>query len=101
MPGIKIIENQDGSIAFLPDRPNAQPNQPLGVNAKALVTWNNETNRTITLQAVPAGSEPKYITEPIPPGSVSSPIFQVTQSFTYSCVDPPQPQHKIVVSGTA
>ena len=98
MPGIKIIE-VDGGIAFQPDRPNAQPNQPLGARSGDLVTWNNMTNSTLTLQSVDPPNV--YITEPIPAGSVSSPIFQVTGNLTYSCVDPPQPQHSIVVSTTS
>jgi hypothetical protein len=97
VPGIKIIQNQDGTIAFLPDRPGAQPNQPLGARAGALITWNNETDRTLALVSIPPGT---YITEPIPAGSVSSPIFSAA-NLTYSCVDPPQPQHSIVVSGTS
>ena len=98
MPGIKIIQVDGGGIAFQPDRPNAQPNQPLGARSGDLVTWNNMTNSTLTLQSIPPGT---YITEPIPAGSVSSPIFRVTGNLTYSCVDPPQPQHSIVVSTTS
>ena len=97
MPSIKIIK-VDGGIAFQPDRPGAKPGQPLGANSGDLVTWNNQTDNTLTLVSVPPGT---FITNPIPAGSVSSPIFQVTESLTYSCVDPPQPQHKIVVPPTA
>jgi len=99
MPGIRIIQDQDGTIAFLPDRPDAQPNQPLGAIAGAPVTWNNETDRTLTLVSVPPSTVP-FITNPIQPGSVSSPIFPAA-NLTYSCVDPPLPQHRIVVSGTS
>ena len=97
MAGIKIIE-ADGGIAFQPDRPNAQVNEPLGARNGDLVTRNNMTNRTLTLQSIPPGT---YITEPIPAGRVSSPFFRVTGNLTYSCVDPPQPQHSIVVSTTS
>lgn len=95
MAGIKIIK-VDGGIAFQPDRPGAQPGQPLGANENDLVTWYNMTDTTLALVSIPPGT---YITEPIPAGTVSSPIFQVPSTgLTYSCVDPPQPQHKIVVA---
>ena len=95
MPSIKIIKADDGGIAFQPDRPNAQPNQPLGARSGDLVTWNNQTDRTLTLQSIPPGT---FITDAIPAGSVSSPIFKVPSTgLTYSCVDPPEPQHSIVI----
>ena len=95
MPSIKIIEVDGGGIAFQPDRPNAQRNQPLGARAGDLVTWNNMTNRKLTLQSIPPGT---FITNAIPAGTVSSPIFQVPSTgLTYSCVDPPEPQHSIVI----
>jgi hypothetical protein len=96
MPSIKIVQNDDGTIAFLPDRPNAQPNQPLGVKNGALVTWNNETDRTLTLVAIDPNPT-EYITDPIDAGKVSSPMYKVSHNLTYSCVDPANPQHQIVI----
>jgi hypothetical protein len=100
MAGIKIIKAEGVGIAFQPDRPGAQPGQPLGANEGDLITWNNMTDDTVNLVSVPAGTP---ITGPIPAGSVSSPIFQVPATgLTYSCVEFPQAQHKIVVvTGTA
>jgi hypothetical protein len=46
---IKIIDLGGGKIAFQPDLPRARKNQPLGVNKNDLVTWNNMTNKTLTL----------------------------------------------------
>ena len=93
MASIKIIENQDGTITFQNDWPGAEPNQPFGLTAGTMVTWNNTTNRTIELVSDPPGT---YITEPIAAGSVSSPIFSAA-NLKYSCVDPPTPQHEIVI----
>ena len=90
---IIINELADGTITFTPDVPKAVANQPLGANAKDNVTWNNRTNRDLTLKSInPANL---YLTEPIPAGQVSDPIF-VAQTVTYSCVNPSQPQHSIV-----
>jgi hypothetical protein len=91
---IIIDELSDGSITFTPDLPNAVAGQPLGVNAGDTVTWNNRTSRELALQSVPPGV---YLTDPIPQGQVSSPILRVTKSVIYSCVNPTQPQHSIVV----
>ena len=71
---ITILDLGNGQIAFLPAVPGAQQNQPLGVNENDLVTWNNTTNNTLTLQVNPAGT---YLADPIPPGQVSDPIFRV------------------------
>lgn len=91
---ITILDLGNGQIAFLPAVPGAQLNQPLGVNASDLVTWNNTTNNTLTLQSNPAGT---YLTDPIPPGQVSDPIFKVAASVTYACTSPTTPQHSIQI----
>lgn len=92
---IIINELADGTITFTPDLPQAAPNQPLGANAKDNVTWNNRTNRELTLRSITPAN--LYLTEPIPAGQVSDPIFSA-QSVIYSCVSPSQPQHSIVVN---
>lgn len=92
---ITILDLGNGQIAFQPAVPGAQQNQPLGVSTNDLVTWNNTTNLTLTLQASnPAGL---FLTDPIPPGQVSDPIFRVSGSVFYACKDPPTPTHSIQI----
>ena len=102
---IIISQNPDGTVTFKPDLPTAQRGQPLGVQADDLVTWNNTTNQTLTLQSItPSGL---YLTDPIPAGQVSDPIFSVSTipnnatTVTYSCKSPAQQQHSIVVITSA
>jgi hypothetical protein len=92
---IIINELPDGTITFTPDLPQAVANQPLGAKARDNVTWNNRTNRELTLQSITPAN--LYLTEPIQAGEVSDPIFPA-QSVIYSCVNPSQPQHSIVVT---
>jgi hypothetical protein len=93
---ITILDLGHGKIAFLPAVPGAQLNQPLGVSANDLVTWNNTTNSTLTLVSQTA-SVP-YLTDPIPPGKVSDPIFKVTAPvITYACAKPTTPTHSIQI----
>jgi hypothetical protein len=108
---ITINQLPDGTFTFTPFVPGAHVGQPLGVSSGDLVTWNNQTNGEIKLQSVqPTGL---YLTEPIPAGSVSNPIFQfplpiptdATKTVTavgYSRVPPgspppAQPDHWIIV----
>jgi hypothetical protein len=81
---ITINQLPDGTFTFTPYVPGAYVGQPLGVSSGDLVTWNNQTNGEIKLQSI----QPKdtYLTEPIPAGSVSSPIFQVNATVGYSRV---------------
>jgi hypothetical protein len=91
---ITILDLGKGQIAFLPAVPGAQLNQPLGVNQGDLVTWNNTTNNTLTLQSNPTGT---FLADPIPPGKVSDPMFKVVASVTYACTNPTTPQHSIQI----
>ena len=91
---ITILDLGNGQIAFQPAVPGAQLNQPLGVNQDDLVTWNNTTNNTLTLNRSirPARSSPTRFR----PGQVSDPMFKVgAASVTYSCTNPTTPQHSI------
>jgi hypothetical protein len=95
-----IIIEQVGNdgVAFRPDVPGGQRGQPLGVKSGDDVTWNNTTDLDLELVSIPPGT---FLTDPIPAGQVSDPIFNVTQAagetITYSCVQPSQPQHSIAV----
>lgn len=91
---ITIIELPNNTVTFRPDLPGAHQGQPLGVNSGDLVTWNNTTNKTLTLVSIPPGT---YLTDPIPAGQVSDPIFMVGASVVYSCTNPTQQQHSIVI----
>jgi hypothetical protein len=94
---ITINQLPDGTFTFTPFVPGAHVGQPLGVSSGDLVTWNNQTNGEIKLQSIqPAGV---YLTEPIPAGSVSNPIFPVSATVGYSRVPPGSrpPDHWIIV----
>lgn len=98
---IKIVKLPNGKVAFQPDLPNAQPGQPLGVNKGDFVTWNNETDEDRHPVAT-SGSPPPYLTEDIPAGEVSDPIFKVSQNagttITYVLAGDSSVQGSIVVS---
>jgi hypothetical protein len=91
MPGI-IFKTVDGKTVLQPDWPGTKPGDPLKVKRGDFVTWNNRTNEIHHPVAItPAGL---FLTDEIPPGRVSSPIFNVTQSpsptpppttITYMC----------------
>jgi len=94
---IKIVELADGTVAFQPDVAGATPGQPLGVKAGDLVTWNNRTNQAHWPVAT---SSQTFLTNEIPAGQVSDPIFQVPNSenrVRYSCRHHPQEQGVIEV----
>lgn len=97
--GIEITQLANGDVAFRPDRPDAVIGQPLGASVGDNVIWTNRTNNTLTLRSIdPPG---KFLTDPIPAGESSDPIFNVDGSVTYACVNPPQRQHSIVVPKTS
>ena len=97
--GIEITQLPDGNVAFRPDRPDATIGQPLGASVGDTVIWTNRTDNTLRLQSIdPPG---KYLTDPIPPGQASDPMFRIDGSVTYACVKPPQQQHSIVVPPTS
>jgi hypothetical protein len=91
---IKIIDLGNGTVTFQPEVPGAQQGQPLGVSSGDLVTWNNTTNKSLTLQSDPAGT---FLTNPIPAGQVSDPIFKVTASVNYACTNPTEQKHSIMI----
>lgn len=92
--GIDIIELKDGTMAFQPDLPHSHVGQPLTASKNDLVTWYNRTNRTITLESIPAGT---FLTDPIPAGDGSDPIFRVGKTVVYHCKDVASQQHSIEV----
>lgn len=92
---IIITQLPNGTVGFRPDLPGATIGQPLGAATGDIVNWNNQTDNTLTLVSIPAGT---FLTDPIPAGQASDPGFSVpTVSITYSCVKPDQQQHSIVV----
>jgi hypothetical protein len=90
MPGI-IFKTVDGKTVLQPDRPGANPGDPLQAVLGDLITWNNETDDIHHPVAItPAGL---FLTDEIPPGRASSPMFNVTQSpatITYQCSRHPE-----------
>jgi hypothetical protein len=64
------------TITFTPDVAGAKVGQPLGASQFDDITWNNRTNQEIKLISIqPPGL---FLTEPIPAGKVSNPIFAMT-----------------------
>jgi hypothetical protein len=64
------------TITFTPDVARAKEGQPLGASQFDDITWNNRTNQEIKLISIqPPGL---FLTEPIPAGKVSNPIFAMT-----------------------
>ncbi len=70
-----IIEEVGGKVVFRPDVPGAQAGDPLGADVGDIVTWNNRTNDAHH----PVATEPGglFLTEDIPAGQVSSPMFNI------------------------
>jgi hypothetical protein len=96
---IEITQIREGEVGFRVALPGNAIGQPLGASNGDNVNWYNKTDKTLTLVSIsPAGL---YLTDPIPPGEASDPIFQVSGSVTYQCVAPTQQQHSIVVPPTA
>ena len=84
MPGI-VFKNVGGKTVLQPDRPGAQPGDPYQADLGDLITWNNETNDIHHPVAIDPVTT--YLTDEIPPGRVSSPIFNVEEAktITYQC----------------
>jgi len=108
---IKIIQLNATTVTFQPDQTGAAQGQPLGVNTGDNITWNNMTNNelqlvvsTITLNGVAQPVVQLFQGIRFQPGSASNPIFNVTQAsgtvITYSCRDPGQQSHQIVVGSS-
>jgi hypothetical protein len=72
---IRILDAPGGTVVFWPWVPGAKAGDPLTVQANDIVTWNNMSVSTVTLQSLSAGVT--FITNPIPSGQVCSPGFQV------------------------
>jgi hypothetical protein len=72
---IRILDAPGGSVVFWPWVPGAKPGDPLMAEGNDIVTWNNMSANTVTLQ--PLDKDVSFITNPIPSGEVCSPGFQV------------------------
>ena len=92
---IRILDQPGGGVVFWPWIPGAKAGDNLIANAADLVTWNNMTNKTLTLKSINPPNT--FLTDPIPAGKVSDPIFKVTKSVTYACTNPTTPQHSIQI----
>jgi hypothetical protein len=92
---IEITQIREGEVGFRLALPGNDIGQPLSASNGDDVVWYNKTDKTLTLVSI---SPPNtYLTNPIPAGEPSDPIYQVKGSVTYRCVDPPQQQHSIEV----
>jgi hypothetical protein len=78
---IRILDAPGGTVVFWPWVPGAKAGDPLTVAANDIVTWNNMSSNTVTLQPLDAGV--KFITNPIPSGQVCDPGLQVTATLNY------------------
>jgi hypothetical protein len=96
------IKQKGGALTFTPDNlggPDNQPaheNQPLGVFKFDNVTWNNRTNHAIALTQVYPQNSNLIPFPSIPPGQVSNPIFNVTETIGYTASMVPAKQGKQV-----
>ena len=102
---IRIVDLPDGNAGFTPDVPGGAPGTPLDVRRGDLVTWNNTTDKTH--QPWPANANygplpedktrgtPIYLSDPIPPGHLSSSwvatrIVSIQNTVPYVCKLHPQ-----------
>ena len=94
-----IIETVDETVVFRPDIPGAQAGQPLGANSGDLVTWNNRTDEAHW----PVATDPKgeYLTEDVPAGEVSDPIYKIDKTVKYKCKHHEEEKGSIVVVPSA
>lgn len=82
---IRILDGPGGTVVFWPWVPGAKAGDPLYAQVNDLVTWNNTTANTVKL--VPVDPKGPVITNPIPSGKVSSPIFSVAAALQYRTAD--------------
>ena len=95
---IKIVKLADGTVSFQPDVSGAQPGQPLGANAGDNITWNNRTDEAHWPVAI---DPPGFLTNDIPAGEVSEPIFNIEGPVKYRCQHHPFEQGSIMVPASA
>jgi plastocyanin len=85
MPKSIDIVVQGNGAAFQPNR--------AGVQVGDRIHWNNETNEDHWLETTTGG----FITDNIPPGSVSNPGFIAAADISYRCRLHPQEQGTIEI----
>ena len=101
MASIRIVQ-LDGTAGFQPDIPGSQPGDPLEVDRGEGVTWNNQTNNAHwpwpvdeqgnLLSEADAIRCKMYLSDRIPAGQVSTPIYNVDPMFSPQPeLDPPTP----------
>ena len=99
MSSIKIIQIEDGTAAFKPDFPGSKPDEPLVVDRGENVTWNNETDNAHwpwptdaqgnLLSEADAIKFVFYLTDDVPAGRASNPIYDVNPQFSPPRQPPP------------
>jgi hypothetical protein len=75
---IRILDAPGDTVVFWPWVPGAKAGDPLVVQANDLVTWNNMSSNSVTLQSLDPNVT--FITNPIPKGQVCDPGFQVPKT---------------------
>lgn len=71
-----------GHVTVAPDLPGPPTSAALNVAVSDNVNWNNRTDDYLVL--LRTGTTGPFLTNPIPPGSASSPTFNVTAAGTYA-----------------
>ncbi|MGH9823154.1 MAG: cupredoxin domain-containing protein [Blastocatellia bacterium] len=87
---IKIVPGSDEAAEFVPDLKGYQAGDPLPAQQDDLVSWNNTTNKTHQITAVPPTNSPtgylEFTTDPIPAGESSRPSYDVAPgTVNYFC----------------
>jgi hypothetical protein len=100
MPVIKITE-VNGKVVFQPDDPVGSPGQALEVDRGEDVSWNNETSDSHwpwptdaqgkLLKKAEAIALGFYLTDEVPAGKGSRPIYNVAPRFSPIQQPPPPP----------
>jgi hypothetical protein len=86
------ISPQNG-VAFFPDVEHPTANQPLRASNRDIVSWTNETNRSVTLVSVEPADLPHF-RRVIPAGEPSSFFSIEVFPIRYRCAEHPQ-EHRI------